>query len=263
MTSQVQKGIEPINLIEVMGGLEHFFSPNGITKFTVTQKCQGGEQNLEVEDVLCRKKISQGQVSWLNGQLCKWKKLLEKDSGLIVNEIRSVDDDFGYSIIAELSVMGQIKAGEITDSEVSKGLSGQIKKALAMRVLERFPPPFDTQNPLWQKGYVFFLVRGWRYESMTQEELLAFWDQDRQAQLAKTLYEHKLEFCSTSVKTYGHSFMDGGRFHFRNPIIKTYLLEDRHLRWQIRFDLRDALSKFGREFNFSFLRWQDPSANSR
>lgn len=263
MMSQVQKGIESINLIEVMSGLEHFFSPNGITEFTVTQKCQGGEQNLEVADVLYHREVSQGQVSWLNGQLYKWKELLEKYADLIVNEIRVVDDNFGCSIVVNLSIPGRIKAGEIANSDISKELSGQIKKALAMKVLERFPPPFDTQNPLWRKGYVFFLVRGWRCESMTKEELLVFWDQDRQAQLAKTLCEHKLELFSTSVKTCGHDVMDGGRFHFRNPIIKTYLLEDCHLRRQIGFDLRDALLKFGREFNFYFLRWQDPSASSR
>lgn len=102
------------------------------------------------------------QVAWIGQQLETWKDVLNEKSGAIVKEcgIRvgkeyskyyssKVDD---VSIVLLLAIPGLINAEKILNSEIKLLISGGIKKTLALDLLDRFPPPFNTVNPNFAAG---------------------------------------------------------------------------------------------------------------
>jgi len=134
---------EPLVLKDIMQGLESLYDSAGVLRFTVTHSASAK---------------TNAQAIWLARKMPEWVKLLNQHSGAVVVSSRTKFEvkrnefcSSGYlpqcDLIVELALSGGLKLKEIKDEELRKNQSGQIKKILAQRVLEKFPPPFNTQYP--------------------------------------------------------------------------------------------------------------------
>jgi hypothetical protein len=133
-----QKERKPLVLSEIMTGLGGLYDPMGVTHFVATEPLG----NL----------VYLAQMMWLSKQLPSWIARLNEESGAVVRGARlayEIEDQLSKKqfIVLEMAIKGGIKLDDVLDDGMQKGLSGQVKKLLAERLLERFPPPFDCQNP--------------------------------------------------------------------------------------------------------------------
>ena len=155
----------PLVLKQLLTGLESLYDPLGITKFTVT-KTTGAK--------------AQAQAVWLAKQLPGWVDLLNQKSGAVVINARVKFEvkrnEFsrgGWStyengkLVVEMVLPGGLVLEQIEDEELRKSQAGQIKKILAQKILEEFPPIFDCENPTfaanWPVTYCMRKFHRFRY----------------------------------------------------------------------------------------------------
>jgi len=137
-------------------GLKHLHTKKGETTFKATQ------------DAFI---LSQPKATWIERRLPRWQASLE-DQGFDVDSIELVPPGASSSgnyyevyegakstgkIVLTLTISGSVDLSGFHPA-IAKGLSGLIKKALALETLFRFPPPFDPMKPLVASGSKDYLI---------------------------------------------------------------------------------------------------------
>ena len=189
---------KPIALKDLLLGIEAIHNPNLgiIVKVSCDTRC-----------------YLNGHRAWLKLMMPTWVKQLNFYSGgnVMIWHIGKNRSDRYFQINLEIFFNGAIDKHKL-HPKIAEMLSGQIRKIMAMQILEKYPPPFDTNEPFFIANTpdLISIKLSNAEDSKIKEFLRAMEDNSGKIAINKVLENHGARFINFFKKSGRNTFMEYG-----------------------------------------------------